>query len=97
MSTIVNLRKLSENDYFNILTNSKSSPLKEFINKVEFHGDRAEISDATLLKVSKIAVESELGVRAIKQTLKSIFSDALFNTAEGEYKIHVITYKESFN
>ena len=97
MSTIVNLRKLSENDYFNILTNSKSSPLKEFINKVEFHGDRVEISDATLLKVSMIVAKSELGVRAIKQTLNSMFSNALFDTADGEYKTHVITYKEIFN
>ena len=97
MSTIVNLRKLSENDYFNILTNSKGSPLKEFINKVEFHGDRVEISDATLLKVSMIVAKSELGVRAIKQTLNSMFSNALFDTADGEYKTHVITYKEIFN
>ena len=79
MSTIVNLRKLSENDYFNILTNSKSSPLKEFINKVEFHGDRVEISDATLLKVSMIVAKSELGVRAIKQTLNSIPNKSIPN------------------
>lgn len=94
MSAIVNLNKLTQNDYFNILVNSKSSPLKEFINKVEFHGDKIEISDETLMEVSKVAVQSELGVRALKQTLKSMFSDALFHAADGEYKTYTIKYKE---
>ncbi len=97
MSTIVNLKKLSEHDYFKILTSSKSSPLHEFINKLDFHGDKVEISDETLHEVSKVAAQSALGVRALKQILKSMFSEALFNTAEGEYQIHVIAYKESFN
>jgi len=92
MSTIVNLRKLSENDYFNILTNSKSSPLTEFIKKVEFHGDRVEINDETLRNISRIASDSELGVRAIKQTLNTMFNNALFSAADGGYKTHVITY-----
>lgn len=93
MSTIVNLRKLSEDDYLSILKNSKSSPLKEFVNKVEFHGDKVEISDETLEAVSKVAAESELGVRAIKQTLRSMFSDALFSAADREYNTHVIAFK----
>ena len=83
--------------YYEILTQSESSPLKEFINKIEFHGDTIDISNETLEDVSKVAAQSELGVRAIKQTLKSMFSDALFNAADGEYKTHTITYKETIN
>ena len=97
MSSIVNLYPLSEDDYYKILTLSESSPLKEFIKKVEFHGDRIEISNETLENIAKIAAKSELGVRAIKQTLKSMFSDALFDAASGEYKTHTITYKENIN
>ena len=96
MNTIVNLSRLSEDDYFNILKNSKSSPLQELINKVEFHGDKVEISDETLHQVANIAAQSELGVRAVKQTLKNMFSDALFDTADGTYKTHRISYKESY-
>jgi ATP-dependent Clp protease ATP-binding subunit ClpX len=92
MSTIVNLQKLSEDDYYKILTNSKSSPLQEFINKVEFHGDQVDISNETLLEISKMAADSELGVRAIKQTLNILFTDALFSTADGEFKTHVIKF-----
>ncbi|MCD4668165.1 MAG: AAA family ATPase [Sulfurimonas sp.] len=95
MSTIVNLRTLLKDDYYNILTNSQSSPLKNFINKVEFHGDKIDINEETLQNISKVAEESELGVRAIKQILKSIFCDALFSAADGEYKTHAITYTQN--
>lgn len=91
MNSIVNLYSLNEDDYYQILTQSESSPLKEFINKISFHGDRVDISEETLQKVAKVATESELGVRAIKQTLKSMFSEALFSAADGEYKTHTIT------
>ena len=96
MNSIVNIYPLSEDDYYKILTQSESSPLKEFINKINFHGDKVDINDETLQKVAKVAAESELGVRAIKQTLKGMFSDALFSAADGEYKTHNITYKETY-
>jgi ATP-dependent protease Clp ATPase subunit len=92
MNTIVNLKKLSVDNYFKILKTSKSSPLQEFINKVEFHGDTVEISDDTLYKVAMIAANSELGVRAVKQTLRAMFSEALFLAADGEHKTHIIEY-----
>ena len=97
MNSIVNLYPLGKDDYYKILTQSESSPLSEFINKITFHGDKVEISDETLQEIAKVADKSALGVRAIKQTLKSMFNDALFNAADGEYKTHVISYKETFN
>ena len=97
MNTIVNLYPLDEEDYYKILKQSESSPLKEFINKIEFHGDQIDISEETLQAVSKVVAESSLGVRAIKQTLKSMFSDALFSAADGEFKTHVISYSSVNN
>jgi len=97
MNSVVNLYPLGEDDYYKILTQSESSPLKEFINKITFHGDKVEISNETLHDIAKVADKSALGVRAIKQTLKSMFNDALFNAAEGEFKTHIISYKETFN
>jgi len=97
MNSIVNLYPLSEDNYYEILTQSESSPLKEFVKKIEFHGDTVDISEETLQDVSKVAAQSELGVRAIKQTLKSMFSDALFSAADGEFKTHIITYRETTN
>jgi len=94
ISSIVNLYPLSEDDYYKILTQSKSSPLNEFINKIAFHGDKVDINKETLQEVAKMAAESELGVRTIKQTLKSMFSDALFSVADGECKTHTISFKK---
>jgi ATP-dependent Clp protease ATP-binding subunit ClpX len=97
MNSIVNLYPLKEDDYYKILTQSESSPLNEFINKITFHGDKVDISDETLQDIAKVATESELGVRSIKQTLKTMFSDALFSAVDGEYKTHRITYKKIIN
>ena len=94
MSAIVNLQPLSESDYYTILTKSESSPLKEFVDKIKFHGDNVNISDNTLREISKIAAENELGVRSIRQTLKKIFNDALFNVADTEYTTHTIAFKD---
>ena len=91
MNTIVNLHPLTEHDYYNILTKSESSPLKEFIQKIKFHGDKVEISEDTLREISKIAASSKLGVRSIKQTLKAMFKDALFSAPAGELSTHIIT------
>lgn len=97
MNTIVNLHPLTENDYYKILTKSESSPLHEFIKKIEFHGDTVDISEDTLRQISKIAVNSKLGVRSIKQTLKSMFKDALFSTPDGEFLTHTIICKDNNN
>jgi len=94
MGAVVNLHPLNKEDYYKILTQSESSPLKEFINRVEFHGDTVDIDEHTLYEVAQYASKSKLGVRAIKQALKSMFSDALFYAADGEHKTHKITFKE---
>lgn len=97
MNAIVNLHPLTENDYYKILTQSESSPLKEFTKKIEFHGDKVEISDDTLRDISKIAANSKLGVRSIKQTLKVMFKDALFSAPDGDFLTHIIVCKENIN
>lgn len=79
MRTIVNLFPLSEEDYYAILTTSESSPLREYIQKIEFHNNTVTISPETLKQVAHYASESELGVRALKQVLEVMFKDAMFN------------------
>jgi len=91
INSIINLRKLTKEDYYQILTKSESSPLLEFVKKVQMHGDKVEISDETLQQVAEIAANSELGTRAIKQTLKSMFKDALFSAPDDGFKTHKIT------
>jgi len=95
MGSIVNLKKLNEDDYFKILTSSESSPLNDFIKQIKFHGDQVEITQDTLHEVAKAAARSELGVRSLHQILKKMFQEALFATAEGMYRKHTITYRDA--
>ncbi|MEA3523499.1 MAG: AAA family ATPase, partial [Campylobacterota bacterium] len=97
MNSIVNLHPLSEDDYYKILTQSEASPLKEFVKKIEFHGDTVDMSDETLKQISRIAANSKLGVRSIKQTLKSIFKEALFRAPDGEFSTHTIVCGNNIN
>jgi len=88
MSSIINLKKLSKDDFYQILINSESSPLQEFIKKIEFHGDKVNISDETVQQVASMAEKSKLGVRGMKQILKEMFKDALFKTPEDGVTTH---------
>lgn len=90
MSSIINLKKLTKDDYYEILTNSENSPLQEFINKIEFHGDRVNISEETIKQVARVAEKSELGVRGVKQILKQMFKNALFTAPNDGVKTHNI-------
>jgi ATP-dependent protease Clp ATPase subunit len=92
IGTIVNLTPLTEDNYYNILTKSDSSPLKKFVTKIEFHGDKVKIPDETLRNIAKMCTQSQLGVRAINQILKTLFKEALFIAPEGECKTHRIHF-----
>lgn len=93
MSSIINLKKLTTDDYYHILTKCESSPLNEFIKKIEFHGDKVAINDETLYEVAKQASQSELGTRAIKQILKKMFREPLFSAPdERASKTYQITF-----
>ena len=94
MHTIINLFPLTEEDYYKILIQSDKSPLREFIDKVAFHGDSVIMDDEVIRAVAKYAANSDLGVRSIRQILKKLFSDALFMAPETEHKTHHIKYKE---
>jgi len=91
MSSIINLHKLTKDDYYQILINSESSPLQEFIKKIKFHGDRVDISDETIKQVASMAEKSELGARGMKHQLKVMFKDALFMAPEDGIRTHNIT------
>ena len=94
MSSIINLQKLSVDDYFNLLKYSESSPLHPYVKKIEFHGDKVSISDDTLLKVAEVAACSDLGVRGMKQILKQMFRDALFNATNNQCQTHEIMFQK---
>ena len=97
MHAVINLYRLSMEDYYQILTKSENSPLQEFINKITFHGDKVNIEDDVIYAIATYASKSDLGVRAIRQILKKLFSEALFLAPNRGSSVHHITYnKEDF-
>lgn len=86
INTVVNLKSLSLNNIYDILTKSESSPLKKYIDKIKMHGCTVCISEETLQKVAQESANNPLGVRSIDFTLKRIFKDALFTAPEGRVK-----------
>lgn len=94
MHTIVNLYSLTEKDYYQILTQSAKSPLQEFIDKIEFHGENVIVDDEVIHAVANYAANSDLGVRSLRQILKKLFSNALFLAPAAEEKIHHIKYNK---
>lgn len=91
IGAIITLDKLDEEDMYAILTKSKESPLKEFIDKIELHGDKVEIDDDVFYRIAKEAAQSPFGVRTIRQILQKIFSFPIFDAPGKEIKQYRIT------
>jgi len=89
LTTVVNLQVLDEEDYYKLLTQSQSSPLKSYISKVRLHHSEVDIDDQTIREIAKRAADSQLGVRALKQILQMLFKEALFHAPQQKqrYKI----------
>lgn len=91
--TIV-LNSLSEDDYYKILTKSKDSPIKDYINKIEINDNMISFDDEILHKIANIASKSTLGVRVIAQILEELFDDILFESPQYQYKEFTLTVKD---
>lgn len=91
LGAIINLKLLTKEDYINILQNTHNSPLNEFVSKVEFHGSTVSIEKAVLEDIAQKALKSNLGVRGLRQLIKPLFEDILFEVANGVQKRYVIT------
>ena len=93
VGSVLNLSKLEKEDYFNILIKSKSTPLSEFIAKIQYHGNFVDIDMDTLEKIAQKAAQSDLGARGLRQILKSLFQDALFDAPSNSGKMYKIRYE----
>ena len=91
IATILTLAPLDADDYFEILKQSKSSPLKEFVKRIEFHGDSVQVSDDALMAIAKRAAKSQVGARALYKMLYKVFADATFDAPSPSIKTYLIT------
>jgi len=86
LKQMIVLNKLSKDDYYNILTNSTSSPLNDYISKLKINGNDLVVDDELLVKITNLASKSDYGVRTIFSILQNLFEDLLFISPQ--YKDH---------
>lgn len=91
IGNIITLKKLGVEDMYAILIESKESPLKEFIHKIELHGDRVEVEDAALREIATMAAESSIGIQTIRQILSKIFAYPIYDAPGKDKKTYYIT------
>ncbi|MDD2651640.1 MAG: AAA family ATPase [Sulfurimonas sp.] len=93
VGSVLNLSKLSKDDYLNILTKSKSTPLADFTTKIQYHGNFVDIDMNTLENIAQEAAQSDLGARGLRQILKLLFQDALFDAPSRRGVTYKIRYE----
>jgi len=85
------LRKLDENDYYRILTQSSESPLKKYIQTCSAICDvKVDISEKVIEYLAKEAAGSPYGVRRLVQMTHELFEEILYeapNTGNKHYHI----------
>ena len=76
------------------ITQSKDSPLNEYIRKIEINDDKVFIEEGVLKEIAKIAAKSEFGVRKISKILEELFDDILFKSPEKKIETFEITMND---
>jgi len=82
-SKIVGLNNLTVEDYINIITNSKISPLNVQREMYRLMGIELIITDGFIRILAKKTEESRIGVRAVKNILDGILKEAEYETNVG--------------
>jgi len=76
------LNNLSEENYYDILVKSSSSPVNDYIEKVSINNNFIFIENVVYRKLAQIAYKSEFGVRSIPHILEKLFEEILFISPE---------------
>ena len=90
---IIPFNNLNEEDFKNIMLNSKSSSLASFKKTYENQGIDLIFDDDVITYIAKKAIELKIGARGIKSILINIMNDMNFEMSQhpGEYSKIVIT------
>jgi ATP-dependent Clp protease ATP-binding subunit ClpX len=91
INTILTLTALDEDDYYVILTEGGSSPLKDYLQLVQGYGDEVHIPEDALREISRQAVETGLGTRALHKIVHGVFKDILYESPNPIVQTFVIT------
>lgn len=87
IGTIVQLEPMTEDDYFNILSDARLSPIKMLENSYSIS---IEMDDASKHELARQAAGSRMGVRFLKSRLAKLLDEAMFDDEDkNSYTIRV--------
>lgn len=92
ITRVVHLNKLTEEDYANILLNSKDSAIGAYRTLLSYSGVELEIDREVIDSIAKDAVKRDLGARGLKRTLELLFEDIKYEVPSDPTitKCHII-------
>ena len=84
LSLLVDLKPLSEDEIKRVMTESKGSVVKSYIDRFKMEGITVEFSDETISCLAKAVTQSKLGVRGIEGHLSHILNQLFYELLEKE-------------
>ena len=82
---------MDADDYYTILTEGASSPLKDYLNLIQSFGDEIHIPEEALREIARQSAESGLGTRALHRIIYEVFKDILYESPNPLIQSFVIT------
>lgn len=85
IGSIVQLRQMSESDFYSILNSDKISPVNSL---ADYYGVKLKMSARAKHKLAREAADNNMGVRYMKSRLQKMLDEMLFNDCgKQEYRI----------
>ena len=84
LSLLVDLKPLSEDEIKSVMTESKGSVVKSYIERFKTEGITVEFADETIACLAKAVTQSKLGVRGIEGHLSHVLNQLLYDLLQKE-------------
>lgn len=84
LSLLVDLKPLTEEEIKRVMTESKGSVVKSYIERFKSEGIEIEFSDETISCLAKAVTESRLGVRGIEGHLSHVLNQLFYDLLQVE-------------
>ena len=84
LSLLVDLKPLTEDEIRRVMTESKGSVVKSYIERFKREGVSLEFADETIAYLAKVVTQSKLGVRGIEGHLSLVLNQLFYQVLEND-------------
>ncbi len=93
LPVLTSLRKLTEEELVQILTEPKNALIKQYQKQLSMNGVKLKVTPAALTAVAKQAIERGTGARALRSIFEDLMLDVMFEVPSKE-AIEMVTINE---